>query len=166
MGSFGYDLKAEMRVWLVEFQGLGGFRLRWACRMEFYECGAVSKHFIDDILVFSSLCFQFLLKTPCKVECTLFSPIISVSPPSFAQWNSGCLSVSSKHYHTQRQSSSTIGLLAPLGGWDSHFSRHQPINPSSEPSPFYGIPLKNRWSWKLFSLPTSLIPALEDRNLS
>src|SRR5258708_8586434 len=83
MGSFGYDLKAEMRVWLVEFQGLGGFRLRWACRMEFYECGAVSELFIDDILVFSSLCFRFLLKTPCKVECTLFSPYYQCFPPFF-----------------------------------------------------------------------------------
>src|SRR5258708_29264871 len=103
MGSFGYDLKAEMRVWLVEFQGLGGFRLRWACRMEFYECGAVSEHCIDDILVFSSLCFRFLLKTPCKVECTSFSPYYQCfPPPSFAYWNSGCSSLSSKYYHTQR----------------------------------------------------------------
>src|SRR5258706_12426054 len=83
MGSFGYDLKAEMRVWLVEFQGLGGFRLRWACRMEFYECGAVSEHCIDDILVFSSLCFRFLLKTPCKVELSVFSPYYQCSPPFF-----------------------------------------------------------------------------------
>src|SRR5258707_4785906 len=89
-----------------------------------------------------------------------------IPPPSFAQWNSGCLSVSSKYYHTQRQSSSIKGLLTPLGGWDSHFSRHQPINPSSEPSPFKGIFPKNRWSWKLFSLHSSLIPALKDRNLS
>jgi len=49
--------------------------------MEFYECGAVSEHFIDDILVFSSLCFRFLLKTPCKVECTLFSPYYQCFPP-------------------------------------------------------------------------------------
>src|SRR6266436_457274 len=53
----------------------------------------------------------------------------------------------------------------PLGSWDSHFSRHQPIIPSSEPSPFKGIFPKNRWSWKLFTLHSSLIPALEGRNL-
>src|SRR5258705_808 len=73
--------------------------------------------------------------------------------------------MSSKYYHTQRQSSSIKGLLTPLGGWDSHFSRHQPIIPSSEPSPFKGIFPKNRWSWKLFTLHSSLIPALEGRNL-
>ncbi len=59
--------------------------------------------FIDDILVFSGLCFRFPLYTACKVVCTLFSPIISISTPfSFAQWNSGCLSVSSKYYLTVR----------------------------------------------------------------
>src|SRR5258708_3314079 len=73
--------------------------------------------------------------------------------------------MSSKYYHTQRQSSSIKGLLTPLGSWDSHFSRHQPIIPSSEPSPFKGIFPKNRWSWKLFTLHSSLIPALEGRNL-
>src|SRR5258708_10384463 len=67
--------------------------------------------------------------------------------------------MSSKYYHTQRQSSSIKGLLTPLGGWDSHFSRHQPIIPSREPSPFKGIFPKNRWSWKLFFIALKPYPS-------
>src|SRR5258708_33959019 len=97
--------------------------------MEFYECGAVSELFIDDILVFSSLCFRFLLKTPCKVECTLFSPYYQcIPPPSFSLWNLGCLNLSSNYYHTQRQLSSIKGIFTPSGGLDCQFSRHQTIN--------------------------------------
>src|SRR5258708_34715455 len=67
--------------------------------------------------------------------------------------------MSSKYYHTQRQSSSIKGLLTPLGGWDSHFSRHQPIIPSREPSPFKVIFPKNRWSWKLFFIALKPYPS-------
>src|SRR5258707_4849427 len=67
--------------------------------------------------------------------------------------------MSSKYYHTQRLSSSIKGLLTPLGGWDSHFSGHQPIIPSREPSPFKGIFPKNRWSWKLFFIALKPYPS-------
>src|SRR5258707_10169463 len=67
--------------------------------------------------------------------------------------------MSSKYYHTQRLSSSIKGLLTPLGGWDSHFSGHQPIILSREPSPFKGIFPKNRWSWKLFFIALKPYPS-------
>ena len=102
------------------------FGLEWACRMDFYGCKAVNKL----MLMLSSFSAVYTVYFPYILCVCLYVQkfwVYHQKPPLLLTSGNQALEAwapstvpSSKKYFSIR------GLLSLLGGWDCHFSRHQP----------------------------------------